>query len=275
MQRMYQCPNCGVPVAFGVKFCTNCGTSLSWPARQQVQPPSVHQQQQPEPKMSPLSVEQKKAEGIEALGERDSNILKDALERGTPCIPFIPIEALQKSLSVTKPEGHRGFFIARIPALFKDGTMRYLYKEELMLWLAVQGALGKMKSQGRAYFFIGLRQDMERPPRDRPYLDPRIFYQNNLSLHDVEFQDEIDFFRPAHSPMLELTFIPADHNLRVGYLGVVNFLLVARLHPLGEREDPSGIFQSYEEWRSAQYPTSGAELENLLRQHAQHLKSGL
>jgi hypothetical protein len=275
MQQWYLCPRCNAQVSFGMIFCGNCGMQLSWPTQQQIQPPSVHQQQQPWPRIPPMPPEQKRAEGIEALGEKDHNILKDALERGTPCIPFIPVNAIQQSLSVMKPEGHKGFFIARIPALFKDGITRYLYKEEFMLWLSIQGALGKMKSQGRTYFFIGLHQDMEKPPGNRLYLDPRIFYQNNLSLHDVEFQEKIEFFRPAHSPLLELTFIPADHNLRVGYLGVVNFLLAARLHPIGEKEDPSGIFQSYEEWRSAQYPTSGAELENLLRQHVQHLKSGL
>jgi len=275
MQQTYQCPNCGAPVAFGVKFCTNCGTSLSWPTQQQVQPPSVHQQQQPGPRMPPMPPEQKRAEGIEALGEKDRNILKDALEKGTPCIPFIPINAIKQSLSVLKPEGLTGYFIVRIPTLFPDGTIKYLYKEEFMLWLAIQGALGEMKSQGRTYFFIGLHQDMEKPSRDRPYLDPKIFYQSNLSLYDVEFQETMEFFRPAHSPLLELTFILADHNLRVGYLGVVNFLLVARLHPVGEKEDPSGIFQYYEEWKSELYPTSGAELENLLRQHVQHLKSGL
>jgi hypothetical protein len=274
MQQQYQCPNCGAQVAFGVRFCGKCGTQLTWPTQQQVQPPSVHQQQQPGVRMPPMPPEQKRAEGIEALGEKDHNILKDALERGRPCIPFIPINAIQQSLSVLKPEGHTGYFIVRIPALFKDGTIRYLYKEEFMLWLAIKGVLGTMKSQGRTYYFIGLHQDMEKPPGNRPYLDPKIFYQSTLALYDVEFQEEMEFFRPSHSPMLELTFIPAVHNLRVAYLGVVNFLLVASLHPTGEREDPSSIFQYYEEWKSAQYPTSGTELENLLRRHVQHLKSG-
>jgi len=35
MQQMYSCPNCNYPVAFGTKFCTNCGTPLMW----QPQPP--------------------------------------------------------------------------------------------------------------------------------------------------------------------------------------------------------------------------------------------
>jgi uncharacterized Zn finger protein (UPF0148 family) len=34
MQQRYQCPQCGAPVAFGVRFCSNCGTALSWPAQQ-------------------------------------------------------------------------------------------------------------------------------------------------------------------------------------------------------------------------------------------------
>ena len=46
MQQTYQCPNCGAPVAFGVKFCTNCGTSLNWHAQQHPQSPPVYQQSQ-------------------------------------------------------------------------------------------------------------------------------------------------------------------------------------------------------------------------------------
>ena len=46
MQQMYSCPNCGAPVAFGVKFCTNCSTPLNWPVQQQMQPPPRYQRQQ-------------------------------------------------------------------------------------------------------------------------------------------------------------------------------------------------------------------------------------
>jgi hypothetical protein len=58
MQQWYQCPRCGAPVAFGVRFCGNCQTPLNWPTQQspqqqyqqtpqyQQQPP---QYQQPEP----------------------------------------------------------------------------------------------------------------------------------------------------------------------------------------------------------------------------------
>ncbi|MGD0352357.1 MAG: zinc ribbon domain-containing protein [Dehalococcoidia bacterium] len=45
MQQWYQCPNCGAPVAFGVRFCGHCRTQLNWPAQQQPQPPSQYQQQ--------------------------------------------------------------------------------------------------------------------------------------------------------------------------------------------------------------------------------------
>jgi len=44
MQQMYSCPNCGAPVAFGVRFCTNCGTPLNWPSQPQAQPPPAHQE---------------------------------------------------------------------------------------------------------------------------------------------------------------------------------------------------------------------------------------
>jgi hypothetical protein len=47
MQQWYQCPQCGAPVAFGVRFCGSCGLQLNWQT-QQTQPPPVYQQfQQP------------------------------------------------------------------------------------------------------------------------------------------------------------------------------------------------------------------------------------
>ncbi|TRZ94189.1 MAG: zinc-ribbon domain-containing protein [Dehalococcoidia bacterium] len=45
MQQSYQCPNCGTQVAFGVRFCTGCGTPMNWPTQQQMQPPPTYQQQ--------------------------------------------------------------------------------------------------------------------------------------------------------------------------------------------------------------------------------------
>jgi len=41
MQQVYQCSNCGTPVAFGVKFCGSCGFPLDWSTQQQVQLPPV------------------------------------------------------------------------------------------------------------------------------------------------------------------------------------------------------------------------------------------
>jgi hypothetical protein len=46
MQQSYQCPSCGAPVAFGQRFCENCGAQLSYPPQQQP-PPSQYQQQPP------------------------------------------------------------------------------------------------------------------------------------------------------------------------------------------------------------------------------------
>lgn len=46
MQQQYQCPNCGAPVAFGARFCGNCGTELNWPIQQIQSPPSYQQSQQ-------------------------------------------------------------------------------------------------------------------------------------------------------------------------------------------------------------------------------------
>lgn len=41
MQQRYQCPNCGTPVAFEVRFCGNCGTPLNW--QQQLQSIQAYQ----------------------------------------------------------------------------------------------------------------------------------------------------------------------------------------------------------------------------------------
>jgi len=37
MSQWFSCPNCGSPIAFGVRFCSNCGTGLNWPTQQQPQ----------------------------------------------------------------------------------------------------------------------------------------------------------------------------------------------------------------------------------------------
>ena len=44
MQQWYKCPRCGASVAFGVRFCGNCGTQLNWSTQQQMQPPPVYKQ---------------------------------------------------------------------------------------------------------------------------------------------------------------------------------------------------------------------------------------
>jgi hypothetical protein len=48
MQQQYQCSNCGAQVAFGMRFCGNCGLQLNWPA-QQTQPQEYYQQQTQQP----------------------------------------------------------------------------------------------------------------------------------------------------------------------------------------------------------------------------------
>lgn len=205
-----------------------------------------------------------------SLSKSDASILLEALDKGTPCIPFIPTNALRQSLTVLKPEGLEGYFISKIPALYPDGNIRYLYKEEFMLWWAVNGALSNAESKGRTYFFLGLDQPMkeyERTPNE--YLSPLILYQSNFALFRTDFQEKLEFFHPEHSPLLELTFIPADQNIKVKDLHVVNFFLVAHLYPPDEREDPSGYIESYEQWRDLQYPIAGKELQNLFDRHIQ------
>jgi len=45
MQQWYNCPKCGLQVAFGTGFCGNCGNQLNWPAQQQQR---NYQQQTPQ-----------------------------------------------------------------------------------------------------------------------------------------------------------------------------------------------------------------------------------
>jgi len=54
MQQWYQCPRCGAQVAFGARFCGNCGIQLNGPTQQQPQPPPHYQQQVGKPKYETL-----------------------------------------------------------------------------------------------------------------------------------------------------------------------------------------------------------------------------
>jgi hypothetical protein len=44
MQRMYFCPNCRAPVAYGYRFCSNCGVKLEWLIQQMMPKSSSHDQ---------------------------------------------------------------------------------------------------------------------------------------------------------------------------------------------------------------------------------------
>ena len=230
---------------------------------------------------------------IKPLSDTDRNIMREAFEKGIPCIPFIPTSALQQLLSAVKPDHGLGYpasmeyidgalcygmlvnnkelvgkLMIRIPALYEDGTVRYLYKEPLSLLGVINPLLSHMNASGRTYFFIGIDIPMEAfRGTSNDYLSPLIFCQQNFSLYNVEFQEELEFFHSEYAPSLELTFIPEDHNPKVGQVHVINFTLAARLHPIGEKEDPSNIFQNYEQWKTAQYPTEGAQLKELFDFH--------
>lgn len=208
------------------------------------------------------------------MTEDDIQIIREAVEKGTPCIPFIPIKALRQSMTVVKPEGLEGYFIARIPTLYEDGSIQYLYKEEFMLWFAIQGLISQVKEEGRTYFFLGLDQPCELPP-DSSYIDPRLLYQNDLTLFNVEFVEELEFFRLAHSPDFEVTFIPADRNVEVKKMSVVNFSLVANLYPPDERGDISQMFEYYEDWKRLDFPTEGEVLIDFMHHFVQQLRDSI
>jgi hypothetical protein len=220
-------------------------------------------------KMDLFKLKKKQEETPKTFSASDIAILKEAVNNGTPCIPFIPINALQQSLTVIKPEGLKGYYVARMPALYEDGTIRYLFKEEFSLWTAVHSLFGNIEKTGRTYFFLGFDQLMRYENSSHEYLSPLIFYQRNFSLFRMDLQEKLEFFRPEHSPLLELTYIPADHNIKIKDLHVINFFLVSNLHPLEEREDQSGFMEFYEQWKNLQYPIQGKDLHDLFDKYVQ------
>ena len=44
MWRMYFCPNCRAPVAYGYRFCSSCGVKLDWLIQQMTPKSSSHNQ---------------------------------------------------------------------------------------------------------------------------------------------------------------------------------------------------------------------------------------
>jgi len=55
MQQWCRCPNCGTQVAFGVRFCGNCGMQLNWPVQQQTT--DTHERRMQKPKSRSKIVE--------------------------------------------------------------------------------------------------------------------------------------------------------------------------------------------------------------------------
>jgi hypothetical protein len=203
----------------------------------------------------------------------DKKILYQAIQMGIPCIPFININSLYESHGISNtPWGLSGIFLVRIPALFPDGFVRYLYKDELSLALLLSGIKNEISgSKGKTFIFVGLYQEKCQPP-ESPFLDPRIFMGTQRSLFYVEFLENIDCnshivytrFR-GQNPPLDMAYVPIERNLKVAKLGIVNFTAVAALYPPEERGDPCGIITSYENWVSLKYPTSGLELHDLFQ----------
>lgn len=124
------------------------------------------------------------------LIESDKKVLAHALEHGTPCVPFIPVKDLAMSLSDVKPEALKGYFVAKVPALYEDGSIRDLYKEEGALLFGVQGCLSQMQETGRSYFLLGMDVQMNWPP-DRPYLNPEMLQQPGQFLFNIDLGEEL------------------------------------------------------------------------------------
>jgi ssDNA-binding Zn-finger/Zn-ribbon topoisomerase 1 len=207
------------------------------------------------------------------MSEEDAAILNQFLDNGTPCIPFIPIDALEQSLSIVKHEGLTGFFIARIPTLYADGSIKHLYKEEFMLYKATRGLTSNSKKKGSIYSFLGFELPMT-DIWEGKYLSTQMFYQNNLSLFRMNFQEEIKFFRQIHAPSLEVALIPANHNLKVKNVCVVNFLKVTQIL-LNDKEATSEIIMSPEAWNTLKLPSSGQDLQEMFSHHIASIREEL
>lgn len=206
------------------------------------------------------------------MSAEDKTNLKAFLENGTPCVPFIPVNELLQSMSELKPEGFNGYFVAKVPALYQDGSIRHLYKEEFSLLTAAKSLAANAEQSGRTYFFFGLDILVNEADAKHPYISPSILYQSSLTLFDIEFLDDVEFFTTPLSPTLELCFLPVDKKIKVGRVHNVNFVMVAQLYPPEERSDPSSFILSYDEWKHLQYPTQGQGLSELFEKHIQNLK---
>ena len=249
---MPYCSNCGAEVGKKANFCPMCGFDLATNR-------FVDTVKNP-----PETIEQS------TLGEEDIRTLMEALEKGTPCIPFIPMSVLRLSLSGFKSEALKGYFVASIPTLFGDGTVKYLYKEEFHLFMAANGLLGSAEECGRTHFFLGLYQyDEEDVSQDKPYLNPEIFECGLYTLFDVEFREEM---RPTYMSGI---YVPMERKPRARNIGVVNFLLLSHLYPIEMRDEPSQLIQSYEDWEKAGYSTSGDSLAKILDDGVQFFKNEL
>jgi hypothetical protein len=159
--------------------------------------------------------------------------------------------------------GLTGYYIARIPALYPDGTLKYLYKEEGSLYWACITLANQMQATGRSYFLFGLDVLNDPGDADHPYIEPDFLMLHNLALHGIEFLDEVEF-APLLGSNLDLLYLPAGERIKVGATHVVNFALGATKYPLGEQGDPSQCLFSYEDWMLCQFPTSGADFMTLV-----------
>ena len=212
------------------------------------------------------------------LSAADRALITTQLEQGTPCIPFIPFNQLLKSMSDFKPAGFDGYYIARFQALYPDGSVKYLYKEEFTLWASVKR--WSYEPLGRTYIMLGLDEEVFTPHAlSNDLILPEIFYLDKCELFDVDFLDDVQFAPYPNADGVDLAFLPSGESLRLGRVHGVNFFPVALLHPSEERDDASGHIHSFEEWKRLEYPTSSPELgelfDYLIEQLRESLEKGL
>jgi len=150
MQQRYQCSQCGAPVAFGVRFCGNCGMQLNWPT-QQVPIPSAYQlQQMPAPKKTGKMASKKCP-----LEQWFSDEQRNRPDRCELCVFYRDNKCKHKEIIAQKERsGARG-----LPALTKRSVMKRPKEVRRQFEQAALHYSGLSKKEQEEYWSVSQRYD--------------------------------------------------------------------------------------------------------------------
>jgi len=206
-----------------------------------------------------------------SLSAEEIKTLKESLEKGFPCIPFIPMESLDQHMSELESADLEGFVMVKLPALYPDGSIGSLYKELSSLLRAARSF--ELDEEAKTYFFFGFDLPLHTPAElAGQYIDPRVFCQSQNILYNADFADDIEFLPSPYCPEIELAFIQTTQNLKLRRLNQVNLFLTGLHHPPEQSHESSQMVLSFEEWRGRRFPTAGPELAELVESYVEHLR---